>query len=138
VATVPETPKPPVVVKRQPTPAEIAAVQKRARTLRLSGIAAGAVGVVGLALGATFAALTGNVSNQINHPPMNAVWDPNIEKRGTVDRALAGTFFAVGGVALATGATLFALGTHEKSAHHFAIAPTLSPGLAAVSMSCEY
>jgi tetratricopeptide (TPR) repeat protein len=86
-----------------------------ARTLKVAGIAVGGFGIASLALGAAFAALTAD-ANQGLRPSQPAYYDADLYGRGVTFQTLYPVFFAVGGVALVTGAVLYAVGVKHGHA----------------------
>jgi tetratricopeptide (TPR) repeat protein len=87
----------------------------KARTLKIAGIAVGALGVASLGLGGAFAGLTASTNTKLNHPATDAAFDPSLASRGQTYQTLEGVFFAVGGAALVTGVVIYVVGA--KRAH---------------------
>jgi tetratricopeptide (TPR) repeat protein len=116
----PVKPHPTVTAAPPPSPAPSPAIvtqaeapPKRGRTLRLAGIGVGAGGIALLALGGVFVGLAKNADNNFLHPA-NGIYSPGAESSRTTYQALDATFFVLGGVAVATGVTLFVLGQREE------------------------
>jgi tetratricopeptide (TPR) repeat protein len=85
---------------------------RHARTLKVAGYATGGFGVLALGLGGAFVGLA---SNENGHIVQGATWNPGNEDKRNTYEALDATFFAVGGVALAAGLTLYLVGRHQEN-----------------------
>lgn len=107
--------------------------------MRIAGGAIGGVGLVGIVVGSVFGIIASSKlsqSNDANHCDAQNTCDPNgLSLRSQAkDAATVSTImFVVGGVALATGITLFVLAPKSKSA--VALVPMVTPegGYATVS-----
>lgn len=97
----------PAPATREPNPTELRA----ARTKRIAGFAVGGFGVVALALGGVF---TGLASDANRHIVTGNTWSSSTEDRRNTYQALDAAFFAIGGVAVATGVVLYLIGRHDE------------------------
>ncbi len=98
------------------------ALQQRNRTLRIAGIATGAVGIGLLVGGGVFAAESKSAADQLSRP---GTFDPSVDDRRSTFQTLDVVFFAAGGVALAAGVTLFVLGKTRPERRRVAASPSL-------------
>jgi tetratricopeptide (TPR) repeat protein len=122
----PEPPKPepakPEPAKPEPAKPELVKPVpevSRGRTEKIAGISLVAVGIASFAVGAGFAVLATQASDQISHAKQDQPFDPSIEKRGKTDQGVAIGMFAVGGAAVVTGVTLWLLGRHHAHKNSF-------------------
>jgi tetratricopeptide (TPR) repeat protein len=103
------------------------------RTLRLSGIAAGGAGVVGLALGIGFGIHARSLSNELSRP--GAMFDPSKEAAGNRANTIEVVGLVGGTVLIAAGATLYWWGhTQDRHAEGVALAPMVSNQLAGLAV----
>ncbi len=110
------------------------AEQVPGRNLRLSGMTAGAVGVVALGLGVGFGIHARSLSNELSKP--GAPYDPAKVNAGNRANTVAITGLVGGTVLVAAGATLYWLG-YSQGAHQerVTVAPVLSDRLAGFVVS---
>ena len=143
IAPAPIEPKPPtapetrVPVEAAPAPIPTAVPpgterdQHAGRTLKITGIAVGAVGIAALGAGIAFAVLAQSAFNEINSPASGYVFNPSTQDSIHTDQALETAFLAIGGAAVVTGVTLLVLGVRASHrASHLAFSPALGPGRA--------
>jgi tetratricopeptide (TPR) repeat protein len=137
----PPPPARPVEVVPAPAPLPVTTAprdDRRPRTLRISGIAIGVVGVAALATGLALELIAKSDNDQLSHPAKGAIFDPNLNSAVKNDQAAGIALLAVGGAALATGATLIALGYRHRHAPMAMVAPAVAPGLAVLTFSGRF
>ncbi len=123
-------------VPRTPSPRRdrVAAPRRGGGRLRISGIAAAVTGGVALALGGYFSVDAADASRQVSEGYRDgSTWaelEP-IDARGRRSEQLGATLMVAGGVAVAAGATLYALGW--RAARHATMAPRTGGGEVVVS-----
>jgi tetratricopeptide (TPR) repeat protein len=110
-ASIPAPPTPSTV--SEPPPARNLVVpispQESARRLKLSGIVIAAFGAASIVAGGAFYAVAKSANDSLNHP-QNGTYSHSSEQNRDTFQKLDIAAFAVGGVALATGAVLYGLG----------------------------
>jgi hypothetical protein len=102
---------------------------RRARAMRVAGLALIGVGGAGLILGATFVGLAAKANGEIN--PIGGTFSARAEDARNRDQALGAAFFAIGGVAAVAGIPLYIIG--RRGAAKYAIAPQLGPTVGALA-----
>jgi hypothetical protein len=95
--------------KRKPPPP----APNTARTLKVSGMAVAGTGLALTGMGITFAVLARSAFNEINTPVPGYVFSPATQENMHTYEALGDVFLATGLVAVATGASLFAVGARK-------------------------
>jgi tetratricopeptide (TPR) repeat protein len=99
------------------------------RALRITGITLGAIGIVGLGVGAGFGVASNGTADQLTSLGRSmARFDPNLDSELSTQRALEGAFLGIGAAALAAGAVTFTLGMLAERRWrraHYAAAPSL-------------
>jgi tetratricopeptide (TPR) repeat protein len=86
---------------------------RRSPRFMKAGIGVGAAGVVLLALGGGLAGESASEDNALNHPTPGAMFDPSLESRSRAFQSASIAMFAIGGVAVAAGVTLLAVGSRR-------------------------
>lgn len=124
-------PPPPPVVKTEPPKAVEHAAQDPGRTMKLSGMAVGGVGVIAIGLGVVFGVKAQNATSIVNDHKMGDPW-PNdildIEARGQRDENLQIGLLVGGGAALVLGGALYYVGHSKKPAETaVTVRPTATP-----------
>jgi hypothetical protein len=113
----PATPEPAAAA---PTPEAAAPAPqvdaRRNRTLKIAGITAGAVGVVGVALGITFTVLAKQSYDQVVHASQDTVFDPALENRVNTYTPTGISLLVVGGALLVGGTTTYVIGWRSDRA----------------------
>jgi tetratricopeptide (TPR) repeat protein len=99
----------------------------RGRKQKLAGVGLAAGGIALVAVGAAFAALARQASNQISGTTQDQVFDTSLDARGKAYQGVAITGLAVGGAAIAGGVALWLVGRHQQRRSSFVLAPTLAP-----------
>jgi tetratricopeptide (TPR) repeat protein len=122
-APAPEPP-PPAPTSRAANAAEL----RTARTLQLAGYASAGLGVVGIVLGGVFTALASDANH---HIVSGSSWSPATEDKRNAYQAADVAMFVVGGVALATGVTLWLVGRHAARRSYPVERVQLAPALGA-------
>jgi hypothetical protein len=115
-ATPAPEPTPQLTPSPQPTAPVLVAspsATPRARTFKIAGLSLMGFGVAALVTGAVFVAEAKSANDDVNHPKSGA-FDPAAVQRRDTFQALDVSFFVIGGVAAATGVTLFLLGRRES------------------------
>jgi tetratricopeptide (TPR) repeat protein len=125
----PPPPPPKTVVHKAPDPG---------RTMKLSGMAVGGVGVVAVGLGVVFGVKAQNATAIVNDHKMGDPW-PNdildIEKRGQRDENLQIGLLVGGGAALVLGGALYYVGHSKKSAETaVTVRPIATPTTAGIAI----
>lgn len=108
---------PAVAVETQPA-------STRGRGLRIAGLSMIGIGAASLIVGGTFVGLAKSANDDVNSPSNNR-FDPSAEDRRNTYQAVDVAFFAIGGVAAATGITIYFLG--RRAAHRVAALPSATP-----------
>jgi hypothetical protein len=140
--TPPTTPAQPATPQVAPAPAPVittttspAADARSGRIKQIAGIGTAGLGVACLAVGVAMVVVAKNTSNDITNAPPNTVFSPSKESAVKTDSAVGVTMLVVGGVAAATGATLFVLGRRESQrARRMALVPAVGRGSAGVAL----
>lgn len=114
--TSPTAPPPaettPVAATATPEP-----VARPGRTLKIAGLATGAVGVAGLAVGIAFGALAQSASSSLTNTSRNGgFYDPGKYSSGHTDQIVEGVTLGIGAAAVAGGVVLYVLG--RRAAAH--------------------
>lgn len=96
------------------------------RGLRLGGMIAGGVGLVGLGAGVAFNLRASSISDDLSKP--GATYDPDKDSDGKSAEKLMYVSFAAGSALIVGGATLYFLGHRARAnAEHIAVVPAISP-----------
>ena len=104
------------------------------RTLRITGIATGAGGAVGLIIGTGFGLHARSLSNDLSKP--GAPYDPSKVSSGQHANTIAIVGLAGGGALVAAGAALYWWGyTHGRPAEKLSLVPVVSGGGAGLVLS---
>jgi hypothetical protein len=83
----------------------------RGASLRVAGLTVGAVGLACAGVGVAFGVLGNGAAVSLNQLDLtHGAYDPGLDARYVVDRALEGTFLAVGAAAVIVGTTLYLTG----------------------------
>jgi iron complex outermembrane receptor protein len=98
---------------------------RRARTMRIAGVATLSGGVLLLGLGGAFVGLASVANSEITGP--DGRFDASAEDRRNAFQAVDAVFFATGGVAVAAGLTLYLVGRAQGHRSGFQQAATTSP-----------
>jgi tetratricopeptide (TPR) repeat protein len=127
--TPPREPAPHEAEPARPTPPsrEPDAELHRGRTLKLAGIGLFAGGLVAIGVGAAFAVLAKQASDQVSSAQ---VFDPSVESRGKTDQAVGIALLSVGGAAIAAGVATWLVGRHVQHRSSFVLLPSLGGALA--------
>jgi tetratricopeptide (TPR) repeat protein len=128
--TLPPT-QPTVIVQQVPaqtTRSATADELRAARTKRIAGLAVGGFGVASLVLGGVF---TGLANDANRHIVTGDMWSPSTQDRRNTYQALDIAFFTIGGVAVATGLTLYLLGRHDEHKKYVVERATIAPAIGA-------
>lgn len=124
-----EPPTPPPAVLEPVAP--IAAPARPGKTLKLSGLILGAVGVAGLGGGTFFLIRGAQLDSKITDHPAGAMWPDDvddIDASGTFANKMAVALFITGGVLVTAGVVMYVAGTKKDSAvSGVAVTPTLGP-----------
>jgi hypothetical protein len=107
------------------------------RTLRISGIAIGVVGVAALATGLALELIAKSDNDKLSHPTKGAIFDHDLNSAVKTDQAAGIALLAVGGAAVATSVTLIVLG-YRHHAPMAMVAPVVAPGLAALTVGGRF
>jgi tetratricopeptide (TPR) repeat protein len=116
---------PPIVVDEPTAPG---------RTLRISGLAVGGVGVAALATGVVFGLRARSQSRELNN---SDVWDPSLDASAKRSDRNAKILLGVGGAAIVGGAVLYYLGYRAESSSQVAIIPSTDGAAVAWSFRFE-
>ncbi len=123
----------------EPKPAPMV-IRKSGRPERVAGVVVGVAGVGLLAAGVGLGAAALDAQNKLsNLATQNGSWTPaqaSLYTTGQHDATAATALYVVGGVAVATGVVLYAIGWRRDRAR-FAVAPTPGGGAQAV-WSCAF
>lgn len=128
--TLPPSP-PTIIVQQVPTQTTRPATTDElhaARTKRIAGLAVGGFGVASLVLGGVF---TGLANDANRHIVTGDMWNPSTQDRRNTYQALDVAFFTIGGVAVATGLTLYLLGRHDEHKRYVIERANIAPVLGA-------
>jgi tetratricopeptide (TPR) repeat protein len=96
----------------------------RGRTLKIAGVTVVAVGIVALGVGAGFAALAEQASDQLNRAKQDQPFDAALDRRGKTDQGVAIGLLAGGGAAIVGGVALWLVGRHASRRNSFVLAPS--------------
>jgi len=124
---------PPPVTATVVQPAETASdAGSRRRTLRIAGIASGAVGLASLGAGIYYYARAVSLSDDVSNSDTPSVAD---DEAGKNAETMQWVFYSIGGAAVAAGAVLYYLGWRDSAGDdpNVAIVPMAGPGLAGIS-----
>jgi tetratricopeptide (TPR) repeat protein len=98
--------------------------RRRGRGKRIAALAVGIAGLAVLATGAALEALAGQAGHDLTTESLDGrVFDKSKFAAGTAEDAAGATLLAVGGTALVAGAILGAIGAREGKAARLAVAP---------------
>jgi tetratricopeptide (TPR) repeat protein len=86
--------------------------------LRWAGVGLGSFGLSALIVGAGLGEHTGQLAQQVNHPPQGAVFDPTLVERGRTSQTLEIAFITVGGAAVAGGLAMLIAAPRRGSHAH--------------------
>jgi tetratricopeptide (TPR) repeat protein len=133
-------PPPSAQVVQQPAksapPAPLSPEQLRAaRNKRIAGFSVGSFGIASLVLGAVF---TGLAANENQHIVNGATWSVSTEDKRDLYQNLDIAFFVVGGVATATGLTLYLLGRHNEHGNRVQLTPMVGARSATATLSGSF
>jgi tetratricopeptide (TPR) repeat protein len=96
------------------------------RGLRLGGMVAGGLGLVGIGAGVAFNLRASSLSDDLSRP--GATYDPDKDSDGESAEKLMYISFAAGSALLVSGAALYFLGHRARAnAEHIAVVPAVSP-----------
>jgi hypothetical protein len=124
--------KPPSAAAPAPQPSGPTDEQlARGRKEKIAGLTLSAVGVVSFAVGAGFAVLAKQASDQVSH---ETVFDPSVQARGKTDQGVAIGLFCVGGAAVVSGVVLWLWGRHEQRRNSWVLAPSVGPAHAGLML----
>lgn len=112
------------VVAPPPPPVEAPPPASPGRSLRLTGLTVGAVGIIGAGLGLGFALHGRTLNNDVEK-----TYDPAKVHAGDRANTIAYLGGIGGGLLIATGAALYLWG-HRQANEHLAIAPAVAPNMA--------
>jgi tetratricopeptide (TPR) repeat protein len=130
----------PTVVPPLETRRELVAPLPSGRPVKIAGIVVGAAGVALLGAGIGLGVASLDAQNKLSSLAVqNGSWTPaqaSLYDTGQRDAALATALYVVGGVAIATGVVLYAVGWKRDRAR-FAVAPAAGGGAQAV-WSCAF
>jgi tetratricopeptide (TPR) repeat protein len=119
-----------------PVPLTAERHQTRAtRTLKVAGIAAGAAGVALVAVGGAFFGVAKSANDSYLHPA-DGTYSAAAEDRRVTYNVLDKTFVIAGGVAIAAGATMVALGV--KKSNSWSLRPAVSKDRASLYVSFRF
>jgi tetratricopeptide (TPR) repeat protein len=120
---------PPETETAKPTATSGATVDElhRGHTLKLAGIGLFAGGLVAIGIGAAFAVLAKQASDQVSSAQ---VFDPSVESRGKTDQAVGIALLSVGGAAIVAGVATWLVGRHVQRRSSFVLLPSLGGALA--------
>ena len=132
------SPPPPNAAVAAPRPVDqvvtspVAPAPSDGRGLRIAGIACGVVGVASIATGVYFYTRARSYSDKVSK---QATPNPSDDSAGKNAETMQWVFYGAGGVALATGVVLYALGwpSQESNRPVAKVAPILGHGLAGLS-----
>jgi tetratricopeptide (TPR) repeat protein len=105
------------------------------RTLKIAGVAVAAGGVALVAVGGAVFGLAKNANDAYLHPS-DGTYSAAAESRRATYNALDKTFVIVGGVALAAGVTMLAIGVKKSGSWSFA--PAVSTNHASLSLMTRF
>jgi tetratricopeptide (TPR) repeat protein len=102
-----------VAAAAKPEPPE--PIDRPGRTLKIAGLATGAVGVAGLAVGIAFGALAQSASSSLTNTSRNGgFYDPGKYSSGHTDQIVEGVTLGIGAAAVAGGVVLYVLGRRAQ------------------------
>jgi hypothetical protein len=137
----------PVAAAAQPegesTPAGEASQSARdsGKGLRTLGIAAAAVGVLGVATGITFGALSHGIQGEVESDGRKGIYDPDKDQRGRTYGTVQWVGYGIGAAALAGGTVLYVLGwksARQDSPVPLAVVPAVSQSQAGLALQGRY
>lgn len=117
-----EEPAPPTVATVEPSPTPAAAPRIAPRKLEIAGLVTAGLGVAAIGVGAAFAVMAKNTSNQVSN---STVFSPTLDHQGKVDQGVAIGMLAGGGALVVGGAVVAILGLRSARASRFAVAPSI-------------
>jgi len=113
-------PPPPAIVESStaaPSPPRVAP-----RKLEIAGLVTAGLGVAAVGVGAAFAVLAKNVSNQVSG---GTIFNPVLDHQGKVDQSVAIGMLAGGGALVVGGAVAAIIGWRGGKTARFAVVPSI-------------
>lgn len=104
--------------------------------LRVTGVALGAVGVVGMAAGIYFGLHANSLYGEATKP--NTVYDYSKDQSSKTFRTMEWVALGVGGAAIATGAVLYYMGASRRGTSPVAITPMVAPGTGGATLFARF
>lgn len=121
-------------------PAEAPSEAQRNRTLDITAIATGSLGLVGLGLGTYFGLTASSKWHQANRADGSCqdAACPGLTQQASNSATLSTVSFVAGGVLAAAGLTLWLLAPSGRTTEHAELRPAVGPGMAGIELGGSF